>query len=123
MSKASLTITPPPHIPHAPHAPHTPAPVTSSAQDLTSNDRPYGGRLFDHAWESQAHSADLPLLSFDTLQRTNIIHIQNELAKLKGAIFTKETIETSDLERMRTLLHHYSKLAYFLPVPCVKELY
>lgn len=107
MSKPSLTITAPPHTPH------TPAPLPNSAQAVSSNDSPYGARLFDHAWESQAHSADLPLLSFDTLQRTNIVHIQNELAKLKGAIFTKETIETSEMERMRTLLRDYSKLAYF----------
>ncbi len=94
-----------PAPPQTPQAPHTPA---EDKLLLNASDSSYGARLFDHAWGN--NSADLPLLAYDTLQRTNIVHIQNELAKLKGRIFNNGKIEADERESLRSLLRDYGIL-------------
>lgn len=92
-------------LPHTPVR-HKPQPATPKEKDSLS----YEARLFDHSWDSRAYSTGLPLLKYDTLLRMNIVHIQNELAKLKGTIITPDKTKPEELGRLRGLLHDYGKI-------------
>jgi hypothetical protein len=102
-----MNHTNPAFLPH----PQTP---DSAKKTLFFGDReisPYAKRLFDYVWRIKAHEHDLPILSYDTLHRTVIVHLQNELAKIKGKAFHNIEIGTTELELAPILLRNYSELS------------
>jgi hypothetical protein len=53
---------------------------------------------------------DPVLAEFATLQRLNLVHIQNRLAEIKADIADHRTTSETQMEELRRLLHEYSTL-------------
>ena len=65
----------------------------------------YDQRLFHYTWDA---GRDEPyFMAFRNLQRLNIVHLQNELAKKKRDILKKMAASKQDMEDLKTLLRDY----------------
>lgn len=67
----------------------------------------YSDRLFHYAYASQAE--DVHFMEYRLLQRMNIFHIQNELARLKGTCWTNLDADENTMNQLKTTLHEYGK--------------
>ncbi|KAH0438899.1 hypothetical protein CcaCcLH18_03045 [Colletotrichum camelliae] len=77
-----------------------------SAPRRIRDDMDYAERIFHYAWQS---GNDEPhILEYRMLNRINLFHLQNELAKLKAAVWTDCSAEEGDLAKLRTTLHDYA---------------
>lgn len=77
----------------------------------------YCARLLNYTNENRQTSyEDIHLLEFSTLQRMNLVHIQNQLAEIKADAIGHQKITQADLKSLRQLLHEYSASpCYILP--------
>lgn len=70
----------------------------------------YAKRVFRYSWHS---GNDEPhILEYRILNRINLFHLQNELAKLKSAVWNDFSAKEDDLARLRTTLHDYGKSSH-----------
>lgn len=67
----------------------------------------YAQRLFHHTYASQ--NEDVHFIEFRLLQRLNLVQLQNELAQMKGDIWTNMEISEEKAEALRVTLRHYGK--------------
>ena len=67
----------------------------------------YSERLFHYVHASQVHDVDF--MEYRLLQRINIFRLQNELAKVKAACWTKLDADDGKLDQLKTTLHDYDK--------------
>jgi hypothetical protein len=67
----------------------------------------YQQRLFHYTYST----ADDKLLFMQSrlLQRLNLVHLQNELAQLKIAVWKDMSANHSDMQKLRVTMHEYSK--------------
>jgi hypothetical protein len=70
----------------------------------------YSQRLFHYAYASQTD--ELHIVENRLLQRLNIFHLQNKLAKLKGAVWGDMSASDDDLDNLKSTLHDYSEYLY-----------
>ena len=64
-------------------------------------------RLFHHAIASMNEEASF--MQFWLLQKTNLIEIQNDIARLRGQIFEKREVSSQTAKDLRVLLHEYGQ--------------
>ncbi len=67
----------------------------------------YSQRLFHYAYASQIDTVHV--LENRMLHRLNIFHLQNELARLKGAVWEDMSASDDDLIKLKTTLHDHGK--------------
>ena len=67
----------------------------------------YGERLVHYTYNTR-HD-DVHIVSYRTLHRYNIFHLQNQLAKLKGSCSTKRDVTDETLVDLKNTLHDYSR--------------
>ena len=67
----------------------------------------YGQRLCHYTYATR-HD-DVHFLAYHDLHRLNILHLQNELAKLKGSCWAEENVPEAKLGDLKDKLHDYSK--------------
>ncbi|KAE9363943.1 hypothetical protein N431DRAFT_489767 [Stipitochalara longipes BDJ] len=80
------------------------------------NNLPIASQTIDHSpnyWEdlvqcSYRASEEPPIGEFGRLQRLNLAHILNEIARIKASIRHSKTTSHSQMELLRRLLHEYS---------------
>lgn len=69
----------------------------------------YDSQIFDFV-QNKGSNFDAPALAeFKKLQRLNLVHLQNELATIKGDIHTAEAVTQAQRQTLRKLLREYSK--------------
>ncbi|KAJ9623419.1 hypothetical protein H2203_005678 [Taxawa tesnikishii (nom. ined.)] len=66
----------------------------------------YEERLFHHAYRVGYEDPDF--LMFRGLQTLNIINLQNELARCKADIWTKQAASEDSLQRIKRTMHEYA---------------
>jgi hypothetical protein len=72
---------------------------------ITKGDLPYDQRLFRYTWNA---GGDEPhFMAFRSLQRLNVVHIQNELASKKRDVIKKEAASETDMKELKVLLRDY----------------
>lgn len=69
----------------------------------------YSQRLYRCAVGAEQANEDPHFMIFRVLQRVNIIHIQNELARYKAIVRSEESASAEDLSQLRKLIHDYGK--------------
>ena len=86
-----------------------PVEASASVKDLgiIKDSMEYTERLFHYAYASQVD--DVHFMEYRLLQRVNIFHIQNELAKLKAAYWTNLNAGNDTLDELKVTLHDYGK--------------
>lgn len=69
----------------------------------------YSQRLYRYAAGAEQANEDPHFMIFRELQRVNIIHVQNELARYKAIVRSAESASAEDLSHLRKLVHDYGK--------------
>lgn len=64
-------------------------------------------RLFHHGIASM--NEEPSFMQFWLLQKTNLIEIQNDLAKLRGRIFDERAVSSQTAKELRVLMHDYGR--------------
>ncbi len=84
--------------------------MASPASNASSD---YGTALFDFGGFSKGSKNHDPLVlgEFKSLQRLNIVQIQNELAEIKGNIAAKKIVTVEQMKSTRRLLREYSEFS------------
>ncbi|KAJ3950874.1 hypothetical protein N0V92_012733 [Colletotrichum tropicale] len=83
--------------------------------DRIRDDMDYAERVFRYSWHS---GNDEPhILEYRILNRINLFHLQNELAKLKSAVWSDFSAKEDDLARLRTTLHDYAAFPFIADLP------
>lgn len=67
----------------------------------------YEERLFHYTYSTRHDEPHF--LEYRLLQRMNIFHLQNKLALLKGSTWKDQKAVESDMDELRTTLHHYGE--------------
>jgi hypothetical protein len=79
--------------------------ITDPTSGIITGDLPYDQRLFRYTWNA---GGDEPhFMAFRSLQRLNVVHIQNELASKKRDIVKKGAAGRTDMEELKVLLQDY----------------
>ena len=79
----------------------------------------YAQRLFHYTYSTADEK--LPFMGFRLLQRLNLVHLQNELAKLKIAVWKDMRANESDMQKLRVTMHQYGK-QYLIPSSVKQEI-
>jgi len=68
----------------------------------------YDHRLFRYLSADRARMLELVFADFEKLQRLNISHLQNGLARIAGAVAGAMTASDKDMKKIETTLEKYS---------------
>ena len=79
----------------------------------------YENRLFHYAYATRH---DLHFLEYRLLERMNIFHLQNKLARLKGSVWKEQKASDSEMDELKTTLHEYGKFGFELMKHCPRSL-
>lgn len=77
----------------------------------------YEERLFHHAYRVGYEDPDF--LMFRGLQTLNIINLQNELARCKADIWTKQAASEDSLQRIKRTMHEYGICGIYVYSRCM----
>jgi hypothetical protein len=72
----------------------------------------YEQRLFHYTYSTADEK--LLFMGFRLLQRLNLVHLQNELAQLKSAVWKDMSADRKDLKKLRVTMHEYGKQSSFV---------
>lgn len=90
--------------------------ITDPTSGFMTGDLPYDQRLFRYTWN--AGGDELHFMAFRSLQRLNVVHIQNELASKKRDIVKKGAASRTDMEELKVLLQDYGREVVQLSSTC-----
>ena len=82
----------------------------SGAPGMLKDGMTYSQRLFHHTYASQTEDAHF--LEFRLLQRLNLVQLQNELARHKGAIWKNMEASEDDMRCLRVTLSDYGEYVF-----------
>lgn len=80
---------------------------TSSVPGIILDDMTYSERLFHYS--CSVEGLEPHFLAFRGLQRINLVHLQNKLAKHKGNVWKEKAAPEDTLEDLEVILHKYGK--------------
>jgi hypothetical protein len=79
----------------------------------------YDNTLFDFVHYNGSNADTFVFAEFKKLRRLNLVELQNELAALKGAIYTAGKVTSHQRKELRQLLREYSR---YLPTRQIYKL-
>jgi hypothetical protein len=71
----------------------------------------YAQRMFHYTYSS---ADEILFMEFRLLQRLNLVELQNELARIKAAVWSEMSASEGDLKKLRITMHEYGKNASIL---------
>lgn len=86
--------------------------VETKSAGVIEDDMAYEDRLFHYAFATRYD--DLHLIEFRLQQRMIVFHLQNKLARMKGCTWKKQKAADSEMEELRSTMHHYGE--FLLPL-------